>query len=95
MRVSNAALPSLPADVARPRYDRATVTPGIVHLGIGAFHRAHQAVYLDDCLAAGETGWKSRPICGLASAWFAVVRARRGSEAYLADENVPSWLKHG
>jgi fructuronate reductase len=57
MRVSNAALPSLRADVARPRYDRATVTPGIVHLGIGAFHRAHQAVYLDDCLAAGETGW--------------------------------------
>jgi fructuronate reductase len=30
---------------------------GIVHLGIGAFHRAHQAVFVDDCLAAGETGW--------------------------------------
>lgn len=40
-----------------PRYDRARVTPGIVHLGVGAFHRAHQAVYVDDCLAAGETGW--------------------------------------
>jgi fructuronate reductase len=32
-------------------YDRATVTPGIVHLGIGAFHRAHMAVYVDDLLA--------------------------------------------
>jgi fructuronate reductase len=32
-------------------YDRAAVTPGIVHLGIGAFHRAHLAVYIDDLLA--------------------------------------------
>ncbi len=40
-----------------PGYDLAQATPGIVHLGVGAFHRAHQAVYIDDCLAAGETGW--------------------------------------
>ena len=33
------------------------VTPGIVHLGIGAFHRAHQAVMIDDLLAAGATDW--------------------------------------
>jgi len=31
-------------------YDRTAVTPGIVHLGIGAFHRAHMAVYVDDLL---------------------------------------------
>ncbi len=31
-------------------YDRGAVTPGIVHLGIGAFHRAHMAVYVDDIL---------------------------------------------
>jgi fructuronate reductase len=31
-------------------YDRATVTAGIVHLGIGAFHRAHMAAYVDDIL---------------------------------------------
>jgi fructuronate reductase len=43
-RLSTAALPApLP-------YDRAAVTPGIVHLGIGAFHRAHMAVYIDDLL---------------------------------------------
>jgi fructuronate reductase len=42
---------------ARPGYDRKQVTAGIVHLGVGAFHRAHQAVYVDDCIAAGETGW--------------------------------------
>jgi len=40
-----------------PGYDRRQVTAGIVHLGVGAFHRAHQAVYVDDCIAAGETGW--------------------------------------
>ncbi|MDB5540413.1 MAG: mannitol dehydrogenase family protein [Devosia sp.] len=31
-------------------YDRSTVTPGIVHLGIGAFHRAHMAAYVDSLL---------------------------------------------
>ena len=56
-RLSMRALGALRADVARPLYDRASVKPGIVHLGIGNFHRAHQAVYVDDCLAAGETDW--------------------------------------
>lgn len=32
-------------------YQRAALTAGIVHLGVGAFHRAHQAVYVDDILA--------------------------------------------
>ncbi len=40
-----------------PGYDRAAQAAGIAHIGIGAFHRAHQAVYVDDCLAAGERGW--------------------------------------
>ncbi len=56
-RLSKETLGSLPATIARPAYDRAEVTPGIVHLGVGAFHRAHQAAYVDECLAAGETGW--------------------------------------
>jgi fructuronate reductase len=44
-RLTTATLPApLP-------YDRSAVTPGIVHLGIGAFHRAHMAVYVDDLLA--------------------------------------------
>ena len=47
----------MPAQVARPRYDRSALTTGIVHLGIGAFHRAHQAVYVDDLLAAGDSRW--------------------------------------
>src|SRR6185295_6657422 len=56
-RLSNQTLARLPASVIKRGYDRAAVTPGIVHLGVGAFHRAHQAVYVDDCLASGETGW--------------------------------------
>ena len=56
-RLSNSVLAHLPTDVAVPAYDRSTITPGIVHLGVGAFHRAHQAVFIDDCLARGETDW--------------------------------------
>ncbi len=40
--------------VALPAYDRAGLTPGIVHIGLGNFHRAHMAVYLDDLMAMGE-----------------------------------------
>ena len=55
-RLSNATLGQLPPAVARPAYDRAAVTPGIVHLGIGAFHRAHQAPVIDTLLAA-DPSW--------------------------------------
>jgi fructuronate reductase len=51
-RLNAAGLGGLPSAIRRPAYDRAVVTTGIVHLGIGAFHRAHQAVYTDDVLAA-------------------------------------------
>jgi mannitol 2-dehydrogenase len=37
-----------------PAYDRSKLTPGIVHIGLGNFHRAHMAVYLDDLFALGE-----------------------------------------
>ncbi len=56
IRLSNAALASV-RGAKTPVYDRRAVTGGIVHLGVGAFHRAHQAVYVDDCLAAGERDW--------------------------------------
>lgn len=61
MRLSSATLARLPPDVRLPAYDLNTVEIGIVHLGVGAFHRAHQAVYLDDCLARGARDWA---ICG-------------------------------
>src|SRR5258705_11704924 len=57
LRLSDATLDRLPSHVRRPAYERSGVTPGIVHLGIGAFHRAHQAVVIDDLLAGGATDW--------------------------------------
>lgn len=50
-RLSLKTLTGLPPSVARPGYDPRATTAGIVHLGVGAFHRAHQAVYLDDIVA--------------------------------------------
>ncbi len=41
------------SSVAFPSYDRSALTPGIVHIGLGNFHRAHMAVYLDDLFALG------------------------------------------
>ena len=46
IRLSDATLNDLPDTIARPTYDRAALTPGIVHIGLGNFHRAHQAWYL-------------------------------------------------
>ena len=53
-----------PAGVVRePDYDRAEVRAGIVHIGVGSFHRAHQAVAIDDLLAAPDAAeWG---ICGV------------------------------
>jgi mannitol 2-dehydrogenase len=41
-------------NVDLPRYDRKKLTPGIVHIGLGNFHRAHMAVYLDDLFNLGH-----------------------------------------
>ncbi|MFD0485675.1 mannitol dehydrogenase family protein [Kineococcus sp. GCM10028916] len=50
-------LDRLPDGVAAPGYDRSALRPAVVHIGVGGFHRAHQAVYLDDLARTGETGW--------------------------------------
>jgi fructuronate reductase len=57
-RLNADALPRLPADVARPRYPREALRAGIVHLGVGAFHRAHLAVVNEAALhASGDLRW--------------------------------------
>lgn len=55
-RLSSSTLDRLPAGTARPAYDRGQAV-GVVHLGTGAFHRAHQAASFDALMAQGETGW--------------------------------------
>jgi mannitol 2-dehydrogenase len=61
--LSSAALSSLDARVEAPSYDRGAVTTGIVHFGVGGFHRAHQAMYVDRLMNEGKAmDWG---ICGV------------------------------
>lgn len=63
--LSNASLRQLPPNVRVPAYDRRALRPGIVHIGVGGFHRAHQAVYLDDLLHRNGAGAEAFGICGV------------------------------
>ena len=64
VRLSDQALATLPHDVQLPAYVRADCAVGIVHIGVGHFHRAHQALVIDRVLAQGRApDWA---ICGVA-----------------------------
>ena len=57
------SLAQLPSHVDTPTYDRSAVKAGIVHIGVGGFHRAHQAVYVNELLKTpGSEQWG---ICGV------------------------------
>ena len=56
-RLSFRTLDQVAPGVARPDYDVAGLRTGIVHLGLGAFHRAHQAVFTEDAIAAAGGDW--------------------------------------
>src|SRR5689334_22321698 len=50
-------------NVPVPGYDRHQVTTGIVHIGVGSFHRSHQAMYIDTLLNPGAAmAWR---LCGI------------------------------
>ena len=55
--LSSQALVGLGSSVTVPAYDRAALTPSIVHLGVGGFHRAHLATYVHELCAQGHTDW--------------------------------------
>lgn len=56
-------LPDSAPGIALPSYDRSALSTGIVHFGVGGFHRAHQAMYLDRLMRQGKaTDWA---ICGI------------------------------
>jgi len=63
VRLNKFLLPTLPPQVSVPKYDRLGIMPGIVHIGVGGFHRAHEAVYLDDLMAQGAG--REWGICGV------------------------------
>ena len=52
-KLNQANLPAIATRAAVPQYDRGALRAGILHFGVGNFHRAHQAVYLDDLFNAG------------------------------------------
>ncbi len=54
MELNTKTLFDFDAALEVPNYDRSKVTTGIVHFGVGGFHRAHQAMYIDDLLRRGE-----------------------------------------
>jgi mannitol 2-dehydrogenase len=56
-------LSSLPKDLPVPSYDREALRTGIVHFGVGGFHRAHQAMYVDRLMSAGTA--RDWAICGV------------------------------
>lgn len=63
MTVLNARdLHRLPPRVSVPAYEPSTCSVGTVHFGVGAFHRSHEAMFVDRALALGSTGWA---ICGV------------------------------
>lgn len=56
-RLSAATLERMPAAVVRPVYSRGAAQAGVVHLGLGAFARAHQLLVFERALAAGDRRW--------------------------------------
>jgi len=56
-RLSAQTIGTISPNITRPTYDRAAVSTGIVHLGIGAFHRAHEAMYTETVLNGGDPRW--------------------------------------
>jgi fructuronate reductase len=67
------------ATVHLPRVDPASTTIGIVHFGIGAFHRVHQAVFTEDAAAeTGETRWGILGVTGRTDAVARTLRPQDG-----------------
>ena len=62
VRLDLSTLANLPAAIETPKYNPQLIGVGIVHLGIGAFHRAQTAIYCDDALATEHADWG---ICGV------------------------------
>lgn len=54
IKLNYAALDELPNNIDKPQYSRDSLSPGIVHIGVGNFHRAHQAMYLHKLFNSGQ-----------------------------------------
>lgn len=63
IKLSQKTLSKLSADIKTPGYDRSLIIPGIFHFGVGNFHRAHQALIMDNLFAQGLA--RNFGICGV------------------------------
>ena len=61
--LSQENLQRLPDAIARPEYDRSQIKTGIVHIGVGGFHRSHEAYYTDALMNSGD--FSQWGICGV------------------------------
>lgn len=61
--ISSVLLKHPPSNIQCPSYDRTLLKEGILHIGVGNFHRSHQALYIDDLLESHEI--KNWAICGV------------------------------
>ena len=77
-RLSRDTLPLVASGVAIPRYQQSHITPGIVHFGVGGFHRAHEAMVLDTLMSQGK-----------ASDWGIVGVGVRPSDLSMRDALIP------
>ena len=58
IELRNENLRSIRSGICLPDYDRTKIRPGIVHIGVGNFHRVHQATAIEECLhAPGNEQW--------------------------------------
>nr|WP_306299799.1 hypothetical protein [Caballeronia sordidicola] len=72
--LSKKNLGSLPDSIAVPAYDRGLLSPGMAHIGVGNFHRTHQAVFVNRCLhLPGHEKWA---IVGIGLGDSAAARAK-------------------
>jgi mannitol 2-dehydrogenase len=63
--LNNQTLAEIEIEIATPTYDRSRLSAGIVHIGVGGFHRAHQAMYVDALLNSGDEDAYRWGICGV------------------------------
>ena len=96
MNLANATLPKLSNPIKTPTYARTGHAPGVVHLGLGAFHRAHQAMVFDQLLSQGDPRWGIHGVGMTQPGLVNKLRAQDGLYAVrIADVNGQQWQVPG
>ncbi len=89
-RLSPASLPAVAPGVRRPAYDRQATRVGVVHFGPGAFHRAHQACFIDDLLGF-DPRWAISAVSLRSPGVRDALEPQDGLYAVAVLDRTPSW----